>query len=66
MYRVDIKEIMSRVSESHQNIENNMWDVAIEVGGQLAKNNKRSNRQEEVLESLEGGNYWIKNGIGGK
>ena len=43
---------MSRICESHQNLENNMRDVVIEVGNQLTKNNDRNNQQEDMLKSL--------------
>ena len=54
LYRVDIKEIMSRICECHQNLENNMRDVVIEEGNQLTKNNDRNNQQEDMLKALGG------------
>ena len=52
MYRVDIKEMMSNIRDSHQYLENNMRDVVTEVGSQLMKNNDRNNQQEDVLKAL--------------
>ena len=54
-YRVDVKEIMSRVFESHQNLENNMRDFANEVENQFTRNNDRNNQQEVMLKALGGG-----------
>ena len=52
LYRVDIKEIMSRMCDSHQNLENNIRDVATEVGNQFTKNNDRNNQQEDAFRAL--------------
>jgi len=54
LYRVDIKEIMSRMCDSHQNLDNNIRDVVTEVGNQLTKNNDRNNQQEDALRALGG------------
>ena len=53
---------MSRICESHQNLENDVRDVAIEVENQFTKNNDRDNQQEVMSKSLGWAiNYWFKN-----
>ena len=54
MYRVDIKEAMSNIMDSHQYLGNNIRDVVTEVGSHLTKNNEGNNQQEDVLKALSG------------
>ena len=51
--------------ENQQHLAIDVWDVVIEVGGQLAMNNHRNNQKEDMLKAL-GGNRWFEMRIAAK